>query len=393
MTPTLAGLLLAAMLGRGPSNPPKESLPKDSPPKDATSHRARAPKKDPRSGDITIVAAGHLVLGTDFPSEHPMMPRCDGEPMAASLSPLFADADIALANLAAPITTRANPTPYPDFVNTFAFRMPPRMGPALKTLGLDVVLSANNHALDFGVAGHHETLAELDALGIGHVGHVGEVWTTTIRGKKVAVVGFTQPYIRTFQSMRDVAAAAEVVKAARADTGADLVIALVHGGGEGREALHVPRKKEYVGHEARGRMIDVSHALVDAGADLVLGFGAHAPRAMEIYKDRLIDYALGNFVTYGPFDIQSPNHLTLVLRVTLEASGKLREAQIVPLRLRHPGFPESDPEARVVSWLQRYSRADFPDSAPVISDDGLVTAPVRDAAVDAPAPKAKRRHR
>ena len=50
-----------------------------------------------------------------------------------------------------------------------------------------------------------------------------------------------------------------------------------------------------------------SHAVIDAGADLVLGHGPHVLRAMEIYKGRLVAYSLGNFATYGRFTLKGPN--------------------------------------------------------------------------------------
>lgn len=329
------------------------------------------PSEPPPDDAITIAAVGHLVMGTDFPPKMKMIPADDGVPHAELLAPLLADADIALANFAAPMTAVEKPRVAADFIDIFALRVPPQMDQALARLGLDVVLTTNNHALDFGLAGHEETLFHLARLGIGSVGHVGEIWKKRVRGIEVAVVGFAGPYLPTFQSNRDLDNAASVVAAAKDD--ADIVIVLVHGGGEGREALHVPRTMEYVGPEPRGRMVAFSRRVVDAGADLVVVFGSHAPRAMEFHQDRLIAYGLGNFWTHGPFDIQSPNHLSLVLRVTLERGGALREARIVPMRLRHPGLPYPDPAAWVVSWLKRYSKADFPDSAPFITREGLLS--------------------
>ena len=41
-----------------------------------------------------------------------------------------------------------------------------------------------------------------------------------------------------------------------------------------------------------------SHAVIDAGADLVIGQGPHVPRAVELYRGHLIAYSLGNFWTY-----------------------------------------------------------------------------------------------
>ena len=47
--------------------------------------------------------------------------------------------------------------------------------------------------------------------------------------------------------------------------------------------------------EERGDLIAFAHAVIDAGADLVIGHGPHVPRALEVYRDHLIAYSLGQF--------------------------------------------------------------------------------------------------
>ena len=39
----------------------------------------------------------------------------------------------------------------------------------------------------------------------------------------------------------------------------------------------------------------LSHAMIDAGVDIVMGASAHRPQAIEVYRDRVILYGLGNF--------------------------------------------------------------------------------------------------
>ena len=76
----------------------------------------------------------------------------------------------------------------------------------------------------------------------------------------------------------------------------------------------------YLGAD-RGDMYAFAHAVVDAGADLVVGHGPHVPRGMEVYKDRLIAYSLGNFATYGAFNLKGVNGLGLVLEAKLAEHG------------------------------------------------------------------------
>ena len=329
---------------------------------------------------VTIAAVGHIVIGTDFPVATPFLPPGSGEGLIDEVAPLMADADLTLGNLAAPLSDRGTVKPWVDGERSFAFRTPPRYAPTLTRLGLDVVLAANNHMLDFGPEAFADTIALLDRVGIGQVGLVDQVFEFAKRGVSIAVTGFTQPYREDFQSNRDLALAGEHI--ARLATAYDIVIVLVHGGGEGKQAMHVKRGKEYAGNEYRGRIVEFARHMVDCGADLVVGFGAHHPRAIELYRGRLIAYSLGNFLTYGPFDLHSPNFLSAVLQVTLDSRGELAEAQIVPLRLRFPGVPRFDPKGWSISFLRRMSKADFPESPLRFLPDGtLLTSPAESALV------------
>lgn len=325
---------------------------------------------------VTIAAVGHIVIGTDFPDGTPFLPPGSGEGLIDQVAPLLSFADLSVGNLAAPLSTRGKVKPFVDGIRRFAFRTPPRYAPVLAKLGLDCVLAANNHILDFGPDAYADTIQLLNGMGIAQVGLIDQVHVTRIRGIRVAVVGFTQPYREDFQTHRDIEAAGVGIAKVAADN--DIVIVLVHGGGEGKQALHVKRGKEFAGSEYRGRIVDFARHMVDRGADLVIGYGAHHPRAMELYNGRIIAYSLGNFLTYGPFDLHAPNYLSAVLQVTLDKRGELAEAQVVPLRLKFPGAPSFDPKGRTMKFLRRMSRADFPESPLSFLPDGTIKVITQD---------------
>ncbi len=44
----------------------------------------------------------------------------------------------------------------------------------------------------------------------------------------------------------------------------------------------------------------VTHAAIDAGADLILGGHSHNPKAVEVYKGKVCFYSLSNFVMSNP---------------------------------------------------------------------------------------------
>ena len=73
------------------------------------------------------------------------------------------------------------------------------------------------------------------------------------------------------------------------------MVVQVHMGAEGSAGHAVRPGNEIFFGENRGDPIEFAHAVIDAGADLVVGHGPHVMRAMEFYKGRLIAYSLGNF--------------------------------------------------------------------------------------------------
>ena len=65
----------------------------------------------------------------------------------------------------------------------------------------------------------------------------------------------------------------------------------------------VTREREYYYGENRGNVYELAHLMVDHGADVILGHGAHVVRAIEVYNQRVIAYSLGNFLTYSRFNL------------------------------------------------------------------------------------------
>ena len=92
----------------------------------------------------------------------------------------------------------------------------------------------------------------------------------------------------------------------------DIVIVSFHGGAEGGAVLRVPKQTEIFLNENRGDVYRFSHAVVDAGANIVFGHGPHVPRAIDVYKGAFIAYSLGNFWTYGRFNLRGPNGIAPV---------------------------------------------------------------------------------
>ncbi|HUR97098.1 MAG TPA: CapA family protein [Pyrinomonadaceae bacterium] len=325
---------------------------------------------------VTIAAVGDVMLGSPFPNES-RMPENDGADILKDVTPILSAADIAFGNMEGPIVdggiSEKCVTPKPgEPIRCFAFRMPTRFAKNLKAAGFDVMSVANNHASDFGDAGRASTRKTLDALGIKHAGSDRVQYSTAyldVKGLKVAFVGFAHNNI--VPNVNDLDTARRLVR--EADKKADIVVVSFHGGAEGTGAQNVPKQTELFFGEKRGNLPLFAHTVIDAGADLVLGHGPHVLRAMEVYKDRLIDYSLGNFATYGWFKLEAETALTVILEARLDKGGKFLGGTLHSARQGGLGIPVLDKSGAAVKKIRALSQADFGPSAPKIADDGTIS--------------------
>lgn len=321
---------------------------------------------------IKIAAVGDIMLGSPFPNESRMPPN-DGADLLKAVTPILSSADIAFGNLEGPMTDGGVSAKCGSgSSNCFAFRMPTRYGKYLKAAGLDVMSVANNHALDFGAKGQSDTRATLDAQGIKHVGGNRAEFASAIvetKGKKIGFIGFAHNDVSPNVNELDFARQIVTDMAKRAD----IVVVSFHGGAEGTSAVHVPNRTEMFFGAARGNLPLFARTVIDAGADLVLGHGPHVLRGMEIYKDRLIHYSMGNFATYGWFQLAGATAETMVLELNIDSEGKFLGGKINAVRLEGKGIPVLDKSNSAVRTIRNLSVSDFKENAPKIADDGTIS--------------------
>lgn len=253
----------------------------------------------------------------------------------------------------------------------YAFRVPPGYARWIAGAGFTVMNVANNHARDYGNGGLSDTVAALRRYGVDHTGPAGRITRTSVGGVRVAMLGFS-PYSWT-NSVLDVPAAARLVR--RAAASADVVVVQMHVGAEGADRAHVRKGPESFLGEQRGDPIRFAHAVVDAGADLVVGHSPHVLRGMEFYRGRLIAYSLGNFAGYRTLSTVGPLGVGGVLRVTLRKDGTWAEGALVGTRLVDGGLPGRDPQRQALTLVRRLSAADFGRTAVRVGATGALTPP------------------
>jgi Bacterial capsule synthesis protein PGA_cap len=330
-------------------------------PKPAAKPRPTTPKIPP--GLVAIVATGDIVMGST-----PNLPPDGGSSFFAEVQADL-DGDVVLGNLEGTLSTGGSSKCGAGSPNCYAFQTPPSYARWLVEAGFTVMNLANNHAFDYGSRGLRQTIGALKTAGLRYTGRPGQVTVQQVGQIRVAVVGFASyPWAA---SLTDIAAARRLVR--KASGLADVVVVTMHAGAEGTGRQHVPRRTELFLGENRGNVVRFSHAVVDAGADLVVGHGPHVLRGMEWHKGRLIAYSLGNFGGYKVFSLGGALSTSGILRVTLRGDGSFETGRLVPTQLVGDGVPALDPSEAAHGVVRTLSRADFGPRAVRISADGVLS--------------------
>ncbi len=316
--------------------------------------------------EITIVAVGDIMMGTTFPSKNYLPPE-NTNPFKNVATAL--KGDLVFGNLEGTLTdTGKNAKSCKDPNKCYSFKMPEKYVNFLTQAGFNVMSIANNHIGDFGQTGIKNTIKTLKNNGIHFAGVIG--YESTIFEKDGIKYGFCafSPNNDTAK-LNDLKKAIETVKKLKSE-GADIIIVSFHGGAEGSKYTHVPRKTEFFYGENRGNVYKFAHAMIDAGADVVLGSGPHVPRAIDIYKNKFIIYSLGNFCTYGRFSLSGVKGYAPILKITVDNKGNFLNGKIISAKQKSRVYPYIDKQQSAFKLIKKLTKEDFPEIPLIFNDDG-----------------------
>ncbi len=323
------------------------------------------------SRKIVITGVGDIMLGSSFPSSKFLPPHDNPFLLLESVADTLAASDITFGNLEGSFLNNGEAEKKcKDTTICYLFRMPERYISALTAAGFNILSLANNHFGDFGLPARNRTKEILDSVGIQYGGLIEHPWS--IFKKDSIIYGFCAfaPNAGTV-NINEVQKAGEIVKFL-ADT-CDIVIVYFHGGAEGAEYQNVPKTDEIFCGEDRGDVYNFAHTMIDNGADIVFGSGPHVTRAIEVYKDRFISYSLGNFCTYGRFNLAGPNGIAPILKINVDIKGKFLSGRIIPIYQPWPGGVKIDSNRRVINKIRELTTFDFPEAVIKISDNGEIS--------------------
>ncbi|MDE0803068.1 MAG: CapA family protein [Acidimicrobiales bacterium] len=264
-------------------------------------------------GSITLAFAG------DINVEHSLATRLENDPegFVGPFADLLRGADLAVGNLEAALVTGGTPLD-----KEYTFRAPPSVIDALVAGGFDVLSAANNHAMDYGREGLPESIALKRSRADGAIIGIGEdedeayaPYVADVGGHTVAIIATTGAGdVDLIESWTATVDQGGVASASRSDRLVEEVVAARAVADTVVVYLHWETAAEMCPNTDQQ---DLAAELSDAGADLIIGTGAHRVQAAGRLGDSFVGYGLGNFL-FGA--VSDEARMTGVLLV--EVSGR-----------------------------------------------------------------------
>lgn len=311
-----------------------------------------------------------------------MINRPDPGSMLRQVEAYFQQADIGYCNLEGPMCDVGEKHPGKAGISLH-LRSTPRAANALADAGIDVVSLANNHTMDYGVAGLDQTISLLDGVRIAHAGAGRDLAAARqpalldVNGLRIALLSYSSVCVAPFAATKttpglamvrikttyaanlrlfqqpgspmltrtagepeDVAMVVDDVKAAK--LGADIVIVAWHWGVSERWGKLADYQRE------------LGHAVIDAGASAIIGHHAHMLLGVEFYRGHPIFYSLGNFA----FDLDHPyfRRESAIVLCDVSRDG-ITNVRMIPVLIndQHEPVPvRADGDGQKVVWFLEY---------------------------------------
>jgi poly-gamma-glutamate capsule biosynthesis protein CapA/YwtB (metallophosphatase superfamily) len=319
------------------------------------------------SQQITIKAVGDIVAGTNFPDNR--LPANPHQLFPKSIRDNLKGSSLLFGNYESTLTNHPNSSKNINLGRVFAFRSPPSYADVLQKAGFNVMSVANNHSMDFGPVGFLDTVKNLNKVGIKAVGEKEKITYLNVDNTTVAMIGFC--FYQYCNHVNDIESGKKLITQAK--TKAKIIVVSMHVGAEGINAMRVKNETEIFYGENRGNSVNFARKMVDAGADMILGHGPHVPRAMEVYKGKLIAYSLGNFLGYKTLSTQGVTGNSMILEAKVNDNGDFISGNIIPVRLDKIGIPQIDNTHSTVAIVRSLTKSDFPHSPINISPKGQIS--------------------
>jgi len=339
---------------------------------------------DPGNGSlpITMNFVGDIMLARYYEQAGGIIPTQGVNAVFQPTKYLLGDAaDITVANLEVVLTNQGTPHPTKSVV----YRGNPNNINGLIYAGIDIVSTANNHTLDYGLAGMQQMIDSLNVKGILHSGSGAnsyEAYTPAFINRNGLNIAFlrscdrtgqynnAQPYLPAGYNKPGFAYFTPYYLSQQIDAVegiADLKIIEMHGGSEYslNPGSGYDKNQPYEGewededysyYSDVPHMWDVAirHYAVDNGADLVIVHHPHIIQGLEMYNGKLIAHSLGNFAFDLSYNETMP---TMILYADADFDG-FSNYRVVPCFIDRyiPRRASAKLGTRILDYLAKRSR-------------------------------------
>jgi len=290
---------------------------------------------------VTLMAVGDISLQTKH-----------NKPPFDLIKAAFVEKDVLFGNLETSLSSRGRPAEKAVVLNTL-----PDKALYLKEAGFDVLNVANNHIMDMGPDGVHETLKVLDQHDLFFIGvrtnFFDQSWVAIEkRGIRLGFLGYYAGRdslkggiwinrIHLPQIIRDI----EFLRHK-----CDFIVVSLHWG---IEKAFYPSPKQ----------VALAHKLIDSGATIILGHHPHVIQGIERYKNGLIAYSLGNFqFEFDPEECSGRRNKrtnqSFILSIELSKDG-LEGYDIIPIMINEdfvPYIPIVEKQEEIRHFLSEISK-------------------------------------
>ena len=292
------------------------------------------PREQSAADGVVIAVGGDVLPESSWEGAQDVFHFLDG--MRAQ----FAQTDLVFVNLEEPITSSQQVTPFKSQSEVAAKRdyilkaRNPAIPTALKQAGVGLVGLANNHMMDYALAGLRDTLhafrqAELPVVGAGFKLDAERPFILQKYGRRVALLAFSDVVPRNsgatethlgIASAKDARDLVDAIRRARRR--ADFVVLMMHWGGQGSHLI-TPRQRQ------------LAREAAEAGSDVIVGMHPHVLQGIEYIGHVPVLYSIGNFA----FASKRPASQESVLVKLNFGSARLEEVGLVPVVISSSGAP------------------------------------------------------
>ena len=274
----------------------------------------------PALQSVTLLFTGDIMLSRSVGDQ--MMALHNWQWPFERIASVTRAADLTFGNLETTISTRGAKRGC-----GYCFRADPKAVEGLVRAGFDVLSVANNHIWDYGPDAFTDTLRYLAVNDISVTGggrnavEARAPVVRTVRDTRIAYLAYTDILPASAGALASRAGAniwdEQRMKedVARARSLADVVVVSFHTGTE-YEPLHNATQER------------IYHAIIDAGADLVVGTHPHVVQDVERYNGKWIAYSLGNFIFDQNFSDETRKGLMLSVAVS---GGHITDVSRIPV--------------------------------------------------------------